>query len=191
MLNTDIIEYYRATIDSDFHLKRSVSFLNTFLVPANTAAYPSHRFVIETMQTTAKSFGIQLLPLEIQLNDFRDAFIAIEKHGADALVVNTEVGSLPEARRLADFALPHRLPTIYHIPAPVEAGGLMSYGPNLTDLWTRAAKYVDKILRGAKPGDLPVEQPTRFQLLLNLKTTKALGITIPLAVQAQADEVIE
>ena len=92
MLNTDIIEYYRATIDSDSHLKRSVSFLNTFLVPANTAAYPSHRFLIETMQTTARSFGIQLLPLELQLDDFRDAFIAIDKHGADAFVVNADPG---------------------------------------------------------------------------------------------------
>ena len=160
-------------------------------VLSNTAAYPSHKFVMDTMQITAKSFGIQLLPLEIQPNDLRDAFIAIEKHGADALVINTEVGSLLEARRLADFAIERRLPTIYHIPTPVEAGGLMSYGPNVTDLWARAAEYVDKILRGAKPGDLPVEQPTRFQLLLNLKTAKALGITIPLTVQAQADEVIE
>jgi len=128
---------------------------------------------------------------EICPNDLRDAFIAIENHGADALVVNTEVGSLSEARRLVDFALAHRLPTIYHIRTPLEAGGLMSYGPNVTDLWPRATEYVDKILRGAKHGDLPVEQPTRFQLLLNLKTAKALGITIPLTVQAQADEVIE
>jgi putative ABC transport system substrate-binding protein len=160
-------------------------------VLSNTAAYPSHKFVLETMQTTATSSGIQLLPLEIQPNDLRDAFIAIEKHGADALVVNTEVGALSEARRLADFALEHRLPTISHIRAPVEAGGPMSYGPNVSDLWARAAEYVDKILRGAKPGDLPVEQPTRFQLLLNLRTARALGIAIPLSVQAQADEVIE
>jgi putative ABC transport system substrate-binding protein len=160
-------------------------------VLSNTAAYPSHTFIIETMQTTAISFGIQLLPLQVQTNDFRDAFTAIEKYGADALVVNTDPGSLPEARRLAHFALEHRLPTIFHIRSPVEVGGLMSYGPNVADLWARAAEYVDKILRGAKPGDLPVEQPTRFQLLLNLRTAKALGITIPLTVQAQADEVIE
>ena len=180
------------TFAKDLELLKEISpHVRLVAVLLNTAAYPSHKFVIDAMQTTAKSFELQLLPLEIQPNDLGDVFIAMQKHGADALVVNTEVGSLLEARRLADFALAHRLPTIYHIPGPVEAGGLMSYGPNVTDLWARAAEYVNKILRGAKPGDLPVEQPTRFQLLLNLKTAKALGITIPLAVQAQADEVIE
>ena len=160
-------------------------------VLSNTAAYPSHKFVVDTMQATAKYFGIQLLPLEVQPNGFPDAFLLIEKQGADALIVNANVGSLPEAHRLAEFALVHHLPTVSHIRAPVEAGGLMSYGPNVTDLWARAAEYVDKILKGAKPGDLPVEQPTRFQLLLNLKTAKALGIAIPLSVQAQADHMIE
>src|SRR3954447_8135734 len=180
------------TFAKELELLKEISpYVRLVAVLSNTAAYPSHRFVLDTMQTAARSFGIELLPLEVQPNDFRDAFIAIEKHGADALVVNPDVGYLPEARRLADFALAHRLPTIYHIRAPVEAGGLMSYGPNAIDLWARAAEYVDKILRGAEPGDLPVEQPTRFQLLLNLKTAKALGITIPLTVQAQADEVIE
>ena len=85
----------------------------------------------------------------------------------------------------------HRLPGIYEDKVYVEVGGLMSYGPNFPDLFRRAASYVDRILKGAKPGDLPIEQPTKFELAINLKTAKALGLTIPAAVLARADEVIQ
>jgi putative ABC transport system substrate-binding protein len=93
--------------------------------------------------------------------------------------------------RINTLALAARMPTFYSQRERVEAGGLMSYGPNFPDLFRRAADYVDKILRGAKPGDLPVEQPTKFELVINLKTAKALGLTVPVIMQMTADEVIE
>ena len=96
-----------------------------------------------------------------------------------------------ERRRLVDLAAKHRLPTVYTSRDFVDAGGLMTYGPNLADLFRRAATYVDKILKGAKPGDLPIEQPTTFELVINLKTAKALGLTIPPLLRLRANQVIE
>jgi putative ABC transport system substrate-binding protein len=98
---------------------------------------------------------------------------------------------ISERRRLVDLAAQNRLPAVYAWREFVDAGGLMAYGPNLSDLYRRAATYADKILKGAKPGDLPVEQPTKFELVINLKTAKALGLTIPPAVLARADEIIQ
>jgi putative ABC transport system substrate-binding protein len=96
-----------------------------------------------------------------------------------------------QRRRLVDLAAKSRLPTVFPYRESVDVGGLMAYGPNIPDLFRRAATYVDKILKGAKPGDLPVEQPTRFELVINLKTAKALGLTIPPPLLARADQIIE
>ena len=96
-----------------------------------------------------------------------------------------------ERRRLVDLAAKNRLPVVYSWREGADAGGLMAYGPNILDLFRRAATYVDKILKGAKPGDLPVEQPTKFELVINLKTAKALGLTIPSSLLQRADQVIE
>ena len=105
-------------------------------------------------------------------------------------MLNTPVFDM-ERQRIVDLAAKNRLPTVYTIRSYVDGGGLMSYGPNVADLNRRAASYVDKILKGAKPADLPVEQPTKFELFINLKTAKVLGVTVPNTLLAQADDVIE
>ena len=96
-----------------------------------------------------------------------------------------------ERKRLVELAAKYKVPTVYPWREPVDTGGLLAYGPNLPDLVRRAAVYVDRILKGAKPGDLPIEQPTKFELIINLKTAKALGLTIPSSLLARADEVIQ
>jgi putative ABC transport system substrate-binding protein len=110
---------------------------------------------------------------------------------AGALTVLPSTILFSERRRIVDLAAKNRLPTIYVTREFVDAGGLMSYGPNFVDLFRRAATYVDKILKGAKPADLPVDQPTKFELVINLKTAKALGLTIPPSLLLRADQVIE
>jgi putative tryptophan/tyrosine transport system substrate-binding protein len=110
---------------------------------------------------------------------------------AGAMTVLPSNMFLRERRRLVDLAAKHRLPAVYTVKEYVDAGGLMAYGPNLADVVRRAAIYVDRILKGAKPGDLPIEQPTTFELVINLKTAKALGLTIPPSLLARADQVIE
>ena len=123
--------------------------------------------------------------------DITPAFDALVEAHADVLYVCTDPLLNTYRIRVNTLALAARLPTIHGLREYVEAGGLMSYGPNLPDLLRRAADFVDKILRGAKPADIPVEQPTKFDLVINLTTAKALGLTVPQSLLASADEVIE
>ena len=123
--------------------------------------------------------------------EFDRAFSDMTRARAGALTMLPSAMFLREHRRLVDLAAKHRLPGVYTVKEYVDAGGLMAYGPNLADVVRRAATYVDRILKGAKPGDLPVEQPTKFELVINLKTAKALGVTIPPVLRLQADQVIE
>ena len=124
------------------------------------------------------------------LEDFDPAFSAVSRAHAQALYVIGDPLFSTHRVTLLNLASKARLPTIFNGRLFVDAGGLMSYGPNFGDLWRRSAGYVDKILKGAKPSDLPIEQPTKFELVVNLKTARALGLTIPESVLLQADEVI-
>src|SRR4051812_16888196 len=141
---------------------------------------------------SARALGMELQVFEVRgREDFDGVFSDMSKARVGALVVwPTPVFQL-ERRRLADLAAEHRLPAVFQLRIHVEAGGLMSYGPNLADLNRRAAIYVGKILKGTKPSDLPVEQPTKFELVINLKTAKSLGIAVPASLLARADEVVE
>ena len=142
-------------------------------------------------QAAASSVGIQAVVLEIRrLEDIAPAFDTL-KGSADALYVCQDLLTLTNRVRINTLALSTRLPAMFASREHVEAGSLMSYGPDFLDLFRRAADYVDKILKGAKPADLPVEQPTKFDLVINLTTAKALGITVPPTLLARASEVIE
>jgi putative ABC transport system substrate-binding protein len=156
--------------------------------PAN----PAQALAITNLKSTAQSVGLRLLFVEARGPDeFGRVFAEVAKERVDALLVVAESLFLLHRTTLADLALKYRLPTMYGLREAVAAGGLISYGPNLAHNSRRAATYVDKILKGAKPGDLPVEQPTKFELVINLKTAKALGLTIPQSVLGRADEVIQ
>ena len=149
--------------------------------------------VLEMREAEAGAYnlGIEVSKLEIRrAADIAPAFEALKRQ-ADALYVVVDALVAANRTRIITFALAAHLPTIFNTGTYVEAGALMSYGPNFPDLYRRTADYVDRILRGAKPGDLPVEQPTKFDLVVNLTTAKALGLEIPPSLLARADEVIE
>jgi putative ABC transport system substrate-binding protein len=144
------------------------------------------------LEAVAKALGVKLLSLEVRsLDDFEGAFARAKKERAQALI--TAVGGLinTQQRQVLEFTAKNRLPAMYPISQWVEAGGLMSYAPSQTDQWRRAADFVDKILKGTKPADIPVEQPTKFEFLVNLKTAKQIGVTIPSSVLARSDQVIK
>jgi ABC-type uncharacterized transport system substrate-binding protein len=146
---------------------------------------------IGQIQAAARTLGLEVITLEVRRGeDIVPAFEALNGR-ADALYVCMEPLVVTHRIRINTLAMAARLPTMHGAREYVEAGGLMSYGPNFPDLFRRAAEYVDKILRGAKPSDLPVEQPTKFDLVLNLTTARALGLAVPETLLARADEVIE
>jgi putative ABC transport system substrate-binding protein len=147
---------------------------------------------LKEIKTAAQVLGIkvQLLGLRVS-EEFPAAFAAILKERPGALLVLADRIFLHNRARIVGFEATHRLPGMYTYRELVEAGGLMSFGPSYAGMHRRAAYYVDKILKGAKPGDLPVEQPTKFEFIINLKTAKALGLTIPPSLLARADEIIQ
>ena len=148
--------------------------------------------VLRGADVAGRALGVRLQFVEARdPDDFDRAFSDMTRARAGALSVLGSAMFFNERRRLVDLAARHRLPTVFPWKDGVDAGGLMSYGPHGPDLSRRAATYVDKILKGAKPGDLPVEQPTKFELVINRKTAKALGLTIPPSVLSRADQVIE
>ena len=148
--------------------------------------------MLKGAEVAARALGLRLQQVEARgPEDFDAAFSEMAKARAGALTVLPSNMFFNERRRLVDLVAKSRLPTVYPWRDFVAAGGLMSYGLNVTDLFRRAATYVNRIIKGAKPGDLPVEQPTKFDLVINLKTAKALGLTIPPSLLARADQVIE
>jgi putative ABC transport system substrate-binding protein len=153
---------------------------------------PWHRGTVKSLQDRSGSLGLQLQALEVRGPDaFDGAFHAMTMERAQALLVLADPITYFHRRRLADLAIKHRLPMMGGLREYAEAGSLMSYWADTIDLFRRAASYVDRILKGAKPGDLPIEQPTKFAFVTNLKTARALGITIPQSVLLRADRVIE
>jgi putative tryptophan/tyrosine transport system substrate-binding protein len=153
---------------------------------------PSHTPALKAVEEAGRTLQFQLQTVVARTGaDLESAFSAMTRAHAQAVLVLDFGPYIAERQRMAELALRHRLPTFFGWRDHVEAGGLMSYGPDYSDLVRRGAIYVDKILRGAKPGDLPVEQPTKFELVINLKTAKALGLTIPQSVMLRADQVIE
>jgi putative tryptophan/tyrosine transport system substrate-binding protein len=152
------------------------------------ANYPATVLEKDNVQTVARNLGLEAQPCETRrAEDIAPAFDALKGH-TDALYV---VANSANGARIATLALNMRLPTTFEHAVPVRAGGLMSYGPDMAFLFRRSADFVDKILRGAKPGELPIEQPTKFNLVINLKTAEVLGVTVPPVLLATADEVIE
>jgi putative ABC transport system substrate-binding protein len=148
--------------------------------------------MLNAAQVAARALGIQIQFVEARdPTDIDKAFSEMIGARADATIVLVSGMLLGERKRLVDLAASNRLPAVYTFRELVDAGGLMSYGPSLTDLFRRAASYVDKILKGAKPADLPVEQPIKLELVINLKAAQVLGLTVPPAFLAQADQVIE
>jgi putative ABC transport system substrate-binding protein len=152
----------------------------------------THPLSVRAVATAARSLGVEVRFLEARSpDDFDGVFAAMTREHAGALLIVMSPMMFVHRARLADAAMAHRLPSVSTQAPWPEAGGLMSYGPNLPDLYRRAATYVDKILKGAKAGDLPLEQPTRFELVINARTAKALGVTPPRSLLLRADQLIE
>jgi putative ABC transport system substrate-binding protein len=154
-------------------------------------ALPWHPVMLKEVEAAAPSLRLQPTAIAVRSrDDFGDAFAKIASARVDALFVS-ETMTATARRQLVDFAAKNRLPTMFMNREYVAAGGLMSYAPNFSDVFRDAAKYVDKILKGARPGDLPVEQPTKFELVVNMKTAKTLGLTLSPSVLARADQMIQ
>ena len=157
-----------------------------------TSTYPGNAQSLKEVELAAKAFGVKLQNLDVlDSKDIETAFRAASKGRADGVLVLTSAILIPQRVQLTELAVKNRLPAIYSNSQFVEDGGLMFYGVNVLDLDRRAATYVDKILKGAKPAYLAVEQPTKFEFVINLKAAKQIGLTIPPNVLVRADKVIK
>jgi len=175
-------------------LKQTVPGVNhvAFLWQRDVLPEPAQRDILQRAQVAAKAARVRLQFVDVRGSEGPDrAFSDMTRARIDAVIVWGGATFISERQRIAELAAKNRLPATYSMGAFVDAGGLMSYSPNIVDNFRRAAIYVDKILKGAKPADLPVEQPTKFELVINLKTAKALKLTIPPSVLHRADRVIE
>ena len=156
---------------------------------------PMNRYMPLALESARR--GAEMLHASLTLYEVRDTatldatFVKLTQDRPDAFIVLGDTFLVSQRDRIAQFAIENKLPSVYTFREHVEAGGLIAYSPNYHDLFRRAAGYVDKILKGTKPGELPIEQPTKFDLVINLKTAKAIGLTVPLTLQAAANEVIE
>jgi putative tryptophan/tyrosine transport system substrate-binding protein len=156
------------------------------------AANPHPTHVFKEVQAAGLALAIEVQSLEVRSpDDFEGAFETMRRRHPEALITVEDPLTFAYQKVIADFEQQHRLPALHSFREEVASGALMSYGANLADLHRRAAGYVDLILRGAKPADLPVQQPSKFELVINLKTAKTLGLTVPLSLIARADEVIQ
>jgi ABC-type uncharacterized transport system substrate-binding protein len=180
-LNVKGLEFLTATVPGAKHI-----------AVLGSPDMPSYAPSLQALLEAARQSRLQVRPVVARTAaDLETAFSVMARDHVQAVLVLGFGPYIAARQRIADLALKHRLPTFFSFRNHVEAGGLMSYGPDFNDLLRRAAIYVDKILKGAKPADLPVEQPTKFEFVINLKTAKALGLTIPPSVLGRADEVIE
>ncbi len=176
------------------HLKEALPGIDRVAVLWHPGGFSerTEKDMLKEAEVAGRALGVRLQFVEVRgPADFDRAFSDMTRERAGALTVFLSTFFFAQRRRLVDLAAKNRLPAMYQLREFVDAGGLMAYGANIADLSRRAATYVDKILKGAKPADLPVEQPTKFELVINLKTAKALGLRIPPVLLARADEVIE
>jgi len=172
-------------------LKEAISTASRVAVIYDPAT-PSHAPGLRAIEEVGPTVGLSIIPIPVRAaTEFEDAFSRIAQARADAVLVLSTPLYISAAKPLAELAIEHRLPAMFGPREHIEAGGLLSYSPDRADLWRRGAAYVDRILRGTNPADLPVQQPTKFDLAINLRTAKAIGIVVPPTLLARADEVIE
>jgi putative ABC transport system substrate-binding protein len=165
-----------------------ISRVGVFVNPTNPGAEP----FLRGARAGAATLGLTVIAAEVRsVDDFEKAFTAVLRERSDSILVGPEALISSQRQRIAVFAAKNRLPSMYASTLFMDAGGLMAYSANPVDILRHASAYVDKILRGAKAGDLPVEQPTKFELVINLKTAKALGLTLPQSLLIRADRLIE
>ncbi|MBI3375245.1 MAG: ABC transporter substrate-binding protein [Betaproteobacteria bacterium] len=159
---------------------------------SRSGAGSSTLVVLDQIRTAAQQMGITVVEQSVsEAEALAGAFAAMQRERAQALIVQLSPFTNDHRKRIVELAAKHRLPALFESRAFVDVGGLMSYGPNLPEIFRRAAFYVDRIFKGAKPADLPVEQPTKFEMVINMKTAKTLGLTIPQSILIRADEVIK